>query len=158
MPAAEIRSNNHSIGRKDRRINKWTDCTSLLQLPDLRIRECHIGRVRSIFSKDPDFAGGEGAVAGSIDELAVGVKVQVGALRNEREDVGLVESGLKALRNAIEQTFGGTGLVARIDEEIIRPVRIDAEQVIRGVVGIGAEQDATFIPLCDGHLHLESKV
>ena len=129
-----------------------------LQLPDLRVRKRHVGRVGAVFAEYADFAGSKRAIAGGIDELFVDVEVQVVALSHEGDRVGLIQAALEILRITIDQTGCGTGLAALVDKKVICAVRIDTEQVVFGVVGIGSEKNAALISLRNGHLHLEGEV
>lgn len=49
-------------------------------------------------------------------------------------------------------------LIINIEKEIVGAALTDAEEVELRVGGVSAEKEASFIPLCDGHLHLEGEV
>src|SRR5207248_3613676 len=78
----------------------------LWQLPDFRVGEGDIGGASTAFPEDPNFAGGEGIIADTIEVLAVDVEVQIATLSHDSDGIGLVKAILEVLSRIAEQALG----------------------------------------------------
>ena len=127
-------------------------------MPDFRVGEGDIGGASTAFPEDPNFAGGEGIIADTIEVLAVDVEVQIATLSHDSDGIGLVKAILEVLSRIAEQALGLAALTIGIEKEVVGAILGDAEQVKPGVGRVGAEEDTAFVPLSNGHIHLESEI
>ena len=120
--------------------------------------EGNFGRILLVVSEETNLAGSKGIIADAGNVLLVYIEVKVGITSNHSHRVVLILSGMHSRSIALKQRTGMATVVIHIEEEVIRAILRQAEEIKLEVGTIGAKDDPPSIAIENIHLYLKGEV
>src|ERR1700730_1288796 len=125
-------------------------------IPYLAITIFYLGGISKIDSRHADLPRTETVVGHAIEELLVGIQVQITSFGDDCQLVGLSKTGSDGRAKSIDQR---NILVATfIEVESICPIDTDAKEIERALRAIGAEDHAALPAAINNHRHLVDEI